>query len=349
MYQRPLISVVVTTFRKEEFLEEALESVVAQSYQSWECIIIDDGSPDNDSEVARRIIAKYPNLKISLHRKENEGVAEARNSGIRLAQGDWIAPLDGDDKFAPRFLERAIETIGRDPALNHIVPDLQLFGAESEQVIYPAYNRAEMLFANSFFPYCSVFRRSLWENIGGYAPIIPYGAEDWNFWISISEHIVTARLQEPLVWYRKHTGGSLVDGVAQNHDEINAFIRTLHPEIYSAELLIEDYHLIARMRERTFAEVNKIIDRFPTQGTPHLWRGLCRNRIGLKLQAVRDFEVAASLATESDWQPFYWLARLYGDLKNSSRREEYIREALARHPRHFVSAEELQKLLVVSS
>ena len=97
MENTPLISVIVPCYNQAQYLDECLQSVLDQTYQNWECIIVNDGSPDNTEEIALQWTAKDP--RFTYLKKENGGLSSARNAGIEVAQGEWIQFLDCDDKI----------------------------------------------------------------------------------------------------------------------------------------------------------------------------------------------------------------------------------------------------------
>lgn len=105
MFQ-PLISIIVPCYNQAQYLDECLQSVMDQTYQTWECIIVNDGSPDNTEEIANFWQKKDSRFKYL--KKENGGVASARNVGLREAKGDWIQFLDGDDMLLPTKFEKSL-------------------------------------------------------------------------------------------------------------------------------------------------------------------------------------------------------------------------------------------------
>src|SRR6188508_2038149 len=108
-----LISIIVPCYNVGPFLGETLESVLAQTYSNWECIIVNDGSPDNTHDVAiewEKKDKRFVYLKL-----ENGGVERARNKGIERATGEFILPLDGDDTLHPTFLEKTLNVFRKDP------------------------------------------------------------------------------------------------------------------------------------------------------------------------------------------------------------------------------------------
>jgi glycosyltransferase involved in cell wall biosynthesis len=110
---QPLVSVIVPAFNAASTLREAVESALAGSYGNIEIIIVDDGSSDPTAEVAVDLAANH--TRVSLHRRENGGVSAALNSGLALAQGEYVARLDADDLWHPSKLERQVEAAQRNP------------------------------------------------------------------------------------------------------------------------------------------------------------------------------------------------------------------------------------------
>jgi glycosyltransferase involved in cell wall biosynthesis len=105
----PLVSVIIPCYKQARYLGEAIESVLAQTYEHHEIIVIDDGSPDNTSVVA----ARYAGVRCI--RKENGGLAEARNTGIGEAHGEWLVFLDADDRLLPNALQAGLNCAADKP------------------------------------------------------------------------------------------------------------------------------------------------------------------------------------------------------------------------------------------
>lgn len=307
--QPPLITVVIPCYKQAHFLPDALGSVVAQTYTQWECVIVNDGSPDDTSAVARKLIREYSGRKITLLEKDNEGLAEARNSAIGMTTGDWILPLDSDDKFAPAFMEKTVAVVEREPRVNHVSTFLQEFGARNNVLQVFPFHRESLLRGN-MFPYASLYRRTLWERHGGYLPIIPFGAEDYNFWVTCSRDLQPRVLQEPLFCYRKHQGSSMVDSVVSHQLEVDACLHTIHPDAYDVESLMRDHSVLAFMHADTRAVIDRNILKFPQYSQLYLWRGLDNETKGKWRQALRDYQTAARLAKQNDWQAMFRLVVL---------------------------------------
>lgn len=302
----PLISVVIPCYKQGHLLAEAVQSVVEQTYPHWECTIVNDGSPDATSDTARSLIRGHAKRSIKLIEKENEGLAEARNTGIRESRGEWILPLDSDDKFGPRMMERTLEAALSDSSVNVVSTFVQCFGANSDVLLVFPYSR-ERLLQENVFPYASLFKRELWERFGGYSPIIPFGAEDYNFWVTCSSILNPRLIPEPHFCYRKHNQASMVDAVISHQAEVNACLHSCHPEMYEISQLLHDHEVIAAMGTDMVEVVGRNISRFPRNAPLYLWRGLSNDAHGHWRQARRDFEMAAVLSSPHDWQPWFRL------------------------------------------
>ncbi|MFZ0429564.1 MAG: glycosyltransferase [Acidobacteriota bacterium] len=114
-----MVSIVIPTFNRVSRVQEAVESVRAQSYRDWELLVIDDGSEDGTEAAIRSI----EDSRVRYVRVSHGGVSRARNIGIRLSRFPWICFLDSDDRWAERKLELQLETLEREPALRIVYTD----------------------------------------------------------------------------------------------------------------------------------------------------------------------------------------------------------------------------------
>ena len=114
-----MISVIIPCYNHGKYLGEALESVIAQTYQDWECVIVDDGSVDNTQEVANFYTKGHANIKYL--QKKNGGLSSARNAGLDHVKGAWIQFLDADDILETRKFERQLGTSDDLKSNNNII------------------------------------------------------------------------------------------------------------------------------------------------------------------------------------------------------------------------------------
>jgi len=126
--KQPLFSIVVPTYNQAEFLPEALDSILSQTYDNWEAIVVNDGSTDQTAEVMKNYAEKDARIRI-IH-KTNGGVASALNEGIKNARGDWICWLSSDDMFEPDKLEVNLQAIEENPDIRFFHTNYFLFDEE---------------------------------------------------------------------------------------------------------------------------------------------------------------------------------------------------------------------------
>lgn len=117
MSDRPLVSVIIIFLNAEKFIREAIESVFAQTYDAWELLLVDDGSTDGSTDIARTYAAQYPGWVRYLEHEghENRGKSASRNVGIRDATGEYLAFLDADDVWLPHKLEEQVAILNSHP------------------------------------------------------------------------------------------------------------------------------------------------------------------------------------------------------------------------------------------
>ena len=113
----PLVSIVIPVYKAEDLLPRCLDSILAQTMRDWECVMVDDGSPDGSGAVCDRYAAQDSRFKV-IH-KVNEGGSIARNVGVENACGKWLYFVDNDDVLAPGLLEAALKQ--QETSLNSMV------------------------------------------------------------------------------------------------------------------------------------------------------------------------------------------------------------------------------------
>lgn len=200
--EKNLISIIMPNYNQGLYLAEALESVLAQTYSHWECIIVDDGSIDNSADVAKSYCAK--DSRIQYIYQENSGVSAARNNGVAHSKGEYILPLDGDDKIAPDFLELTLQEIVKDQNIRVVYTDVQYFGARNDLYNLPPFS-IEQLMGMNVMCVTSLFRREDFDKAGGFNINMKEGLEDWDFWVSMFQDGQGTAVKVPkvLFYYRR--------------------------------------------------------------------------------------------------------------------------------------------------
>lgn len=196
----PKISVIIPCYNQGAYLKEAVESVLAQTYEDFEIIIVNDGSTDNTKALAHSWMKQDP--RIYFIEQTNQGLASARNNGIKISRGEFILPLDADDKISPNYLGLAVSEFNADSKLSIVYGRAELFGELQEDWLLPYFSLEEMLKRNLI--YCSaIFRKTTFSKTTGYNPNMKYGWEDWDLWLSmIEQNAIFYKLDETVFYYR---------------------------------------------------------------------------------------------------------------------------------------------------
>ena len=245
----PAISVIIPCYKQAEFLPEAVESVIAQTFTDWEIVIVDDGSPDATGQVADTLARQNPTKRIRVVRQANAGVARARNAGIEIARGTCILPLDADDRIEPTMLERTRRLLEEQPGVAIAYTDVRMVGDDNGVVHAGEFNPTILPIANHL-SYCSLYRREVWEAVAGYNPNMVVGYEDWDFWVGAVEcGYVGRRIPEPLFEYRVRSATRTADAIAHN-SELRRQIRLNHPSLYRWDRRLRRWAIVKAMSLR---------------------------------------------------------------------------------------------------
>jgi glycosyltransferase involved in cell wall biosynthesis len=198
--KKPEISIIVPCYNQSQFLDECLQSVLDQTYISWECIIVNDGSDDETNSIAIEWVEKDERYRYLS--QGNQGVSTARNNGIEMAYGVYILPLDADDKISKEYLQKAMGALKNDKGLDLVYCNAQFFGRKSGDWNLKPYSFASLLSYNMIFN-AAVFRKKDWEIAGGYDIQMVDGIEDWEFWLSLlNKHSKVKKLNLTGFYYR---------------------------------------------------------------------------------------------------------------------------------------------------
>jgi len=190
------VSIVIAYYKQPEFLLDAVSSACRQTYKNTEIILVDDGSPDNTAEVVAKA---WP---VKLIRQTNRGLASARNTGIMNMRGQLFLPLDSDDILTENAVEEMVR-VYKSSGADIIAPSMQTFGTSQEQVILMASPTLNDFRTGNRIPYCSLFKRSDVQEVGGYSKRMAEGYEDLYLTINLlskGRKIVT--IPQPLFYYR---------------------------------------------------------------------------------------------------------------------------------------------------
>ena len=185
----PLISVVIPAYNAEQFLDETLESVLSQTYENWECIIVNDGSTDNTESVAKKWCEK--DTRFRYFYKENSGASDTRNLGIKKARGEYIAFLDADDLYMPNFLEICLENLV-EKDVDLVAPKMLEFWDVQNEVIededkkdylYSGKEGIALFLHSNRITMALLCKKSVMDEVGGFT--WHKKAEDLHCWLKV--------------------------------------------------------------------------------------------------------------------------------------------------------------------
>lgn len=193
------VSIIIPCYNAGVFLNEAVESGLAQTWQDLEIMIVDDGSTD---PLTRQIIqqAAWPRTRVVS--QANAGPSAARNRAIELATGEYILPLDADDTIEPEYVAKAVAVLDARPEVGIVYCKARKFGAEEGVWNLPAFSLEELVIDNVIFV-TALYRKSDWQCVGGYNEALRHGVEDYDFWVKMA-HLgrQVVQLDECLFNYR---------------------------------------------------------------------------------------------------------------------------------------------------
>jgi glycosyltransferase involved in cell wall biosynthesis len=177
----PKVSIIVPCYKSESTLEETLVSISKLDYTNWEAILVNDGSPDNLEEIALRWAAK--DKRFLYFKKQNGGLGSARNYGLEKSSGEFILPLDSDNKVRPLYLKKAIEIFNKNPEIAVVYGNAQKFGKVNRVWHVGKFDKYKLMALN-YIDACAVIKKDVVEKLGGYDMNMPYmGHEDWELWL----------------------------------------------------------------------------------------------------------------------------------------------------------------------
>lgn len=205
------ISVIVPSFNSEAYISEAVRSVLAQTWQNWELIIIDDGSTDRTKEMMQPFLEDE---RIRYYSKPNGGAASARNCGIRKSNGNLIAFLDSDDFWLPEKLEKQVACFREYPEIGVCGTGMRIIDPEGRilsQGSVPEFHGnpfptiLEYSLANMT---TAMIRRDVLDQAGPFDETLGKAPEDYEFWLRVGKYAIFHVMSEPLACYRYGHGNT---------------------------------------------------------------------------------------------------------------------------------------------
>jgi len=240
----PLISVIIPAYNRAHLIEEAVNSVLNQTYQDFEILIIDDGSSDN----TKQVVENFKDQRIRYIYQNNAGPSAARNNGIKNAEGEYIAFLDSDDLWAAEKLSRQFEIIRSNTGINLGIISCNAEGITFDnKILYrrvcSAENSAE--FIKGFFENpdsvisgtpAFIVKKECFEKVGYFDENL-ISLEDWDMWFRVCLEYEFRCVNEVLTYFRTHNSLSVETPIKKAKD---SYLRLLD-KIFSSEKLPSEY------------------------------------------------------------------------------------------------------------
>ncbi|MDD3594284.1 MAG: glycosyltransferase [Candidatus Gastranaerophilales bacterium] len=237
------ISFITASYNYQDYIAETINSVIAQTYEDWELIIVDDGSKDNSVNLIKEFCAKNPKIKLFTHQNnENKGLVETIKLGLSKAQGEFVAFLESDDYIAPDYIEKKLAVLNQYPDVKFIFNDIEMFGNQEKinemkkyfEKLYGVFDKVtepvriyKYFFFYNFVPTfsCVMVNRNVLMECNFDSPIKAW--VDWWLWAQISFENDFYFLKEKLTFWRMHQTSYINRAAKTVDDNQQMFFREL--------------------------------------------------------------------------------------------------------------------------
>lgn len=270
--ENPLVSVIIPCYNQGRFLPETLNSVRSQSYTSWECLIINDGSTDETEKIALEWQAN--DSRIKYFAKKNGGLSSARNMGLSHAQGDYIQFLDADDAIHPEKFKLQLESIN--PSSRYAISYCDYFASTEKNLNEPVRKYLSPIFKTKNYVFelinrwekslsipchCFLFSTNMvTENTIRFDETIK-NHEDWDFWMNLfRQRPMVSFIPKELAIYRVHSSS-----MSRNYKEMKiGFIKSIKKQRKNFSVFSIEYLLLTSKYFNVMLRINRqnIIVRF---------------------------------------------------------------------------------------
>ena len=260
----PKVSVIITCYNLGQYLDEAVNSVLSQTYQDFEILIVNDGSTD---DFTNGLLAAYQRAKTTVYHTENQGLPSARNYGIERATGEYVCCLDADDKYHTEFLEKTVVVFEKDleEKFGIVTTNYQLFENSTNKIDVIDFD-PYILAVENCLHVASLFRRKCWRLVGGFAVNLS-GYQDWSLWLAIiARGYKWFTIKEYLFFYRDRAG-SMLKRSDKNRNEIFQLIISNNREFYknNFEAILKEFIVSSTKNLAYIKDLLSAVDYFKSQ------------------------------------------------------------------------------------
>jgi glycosyltransferase involved in cell wall biosynthesis len=227
----PLVSVILPCYNQAEYLPDALNSILTQTWTNFELIAVDDGATDHTPQILDEYANRFPQMRV-IH-QPNQKLPTALNTGFQAAKGDLLTWTSSDNMLLPSMLSTLVKALQDNPGVGLVYADWQVIDGDGKLVATIRtldYDRF-LLMRTNFINACFLYRRACQETVGLYDAAYLY-AEDWEYWLRIARKFRMLRVPETLYQYRDH-GGSLTNAVVKSQAKPRPGLERLLAELKS--------------------------------------------------------------------------------------------------------------------
>ncbi len=259
---KPKVSVIIPFYNLGEYLDEAINSVLNQSFQDFEIIIVDDGSTDSQSIQKFQSYKNHQDSRIQIFPKENEKLPATRNYGIERSKGEYITCLDADDSFHQDFLKECVEVLDNNKKLGIATTWLKPFGdVLGKDTVVQIKKDDGLILLKNFVHVASMFRKKTWDEVKGYDESMVNGYEDWSFWLSIIEKGYNWEVIPKSLFNYRVRANSMLRKVKDKEDENYDYILQKHSKLIKQLDLKE----VLKSARKTIFDYDLTINKLNTQ------------------------------------------------------------------------------------
>ncbi len=251
----PKVSVIIPTYNCAKYLSQAIESVLSQTYDDFEIVIVDDGSTDDTRSLVEGYTNKHPS-KISYIYQENRGLACARNTAIRNSRGQYIALLDADDMFLPMRLERGMRTFENNPKIGLVHANLSRMSEDGNVFSTPKRDSRLLtgrIFENIFLRCADIsiptilVKKECFNRVGLFDEhLTRLGCEDREMWLRVAWEYEVQYLDEVLGLYRVRK-----DSMSRNREKM------MEARYYVIDKFFKENRVNSLLKRKALARIHR--------------------------------------------------------------------------------------------
>ncbi|WP_017798112.1 glycosyltransferase family 2 protein [Oceanobacillus kimchii] len=236
-YITDLVSVIIPTYKRADKLKKAIDSVLNQTYEKIELLVVNDNEPDDNFSInLEQLISSIDDSRITLvHQERHINGAAARNAGINRARGEYIAFLDDDDTWVKEKLEKQIKVFRNNPKIGLVTTGVTYIYV-NENITYESIPKSngdvskDILISNCVGGTQAIVKKAIIEEVGGFDEKLR-ALQDYELWIRICQLTKVATVKEPCINYYNFRGTNQISQVTKNYEESFQYISEKHSKL----------------------------------------------------------------------------------------------------------------------